>query len=104
MYTISPDGDEIRRIARVGSDSPIVARTFVQTSRLMDAFGLPIDPTQRADLLQAFMKLQARLLACKEIAEDLSAQYSGALADAARGGPHPGPDGVAYTPHIIDLQ
>jgi len=95
VYRFGPEGNEMRQISDKGSDSPIVARTFLQPSHLMKAFGLPRGGHD--DVVEILMRVQRRLLRAEEIRCELEdARLTAESETDTR-------DGLVRTPHVIDL-
>ena len=86
-----------------GASEPIVARTTLQTRDLIGAF--PLSEEDRNRLVEVALSVQARLLACKEIADALGKAVSDAIGRVGDDGVVSEQSGRLVTiPGVPDLQ
>lgn len=86
-----------------GTSEPIVARTTLQTRDLIGAF--PLSEEDRNRLVEVAFSVQARLLACKEIADELGKAVADAIGRVGNDGMVSEQNGRLVTiPGVPDLQ
>jgi hypothetical protein len=90
----------LKKLASVGSASPIVARVYLQPREIMANF--PLEHSTSEEILEHFHACKDAILQAEQVASDLLGEYQRLWA-AANGPGFKIVDGVLHAPHIENL-
>lgn len=94
----------LKKVSDYGTSNPIVARTSVQVSNLLQPFPLPKEKEERIFEIY-FTMVQPRMIRCMEICQEINSEIETIDSELKENGPKTQSNGrVLELPHITQLQ